>query len=100
MFVSLSIHQPRPGKEEELLEAMTAFDECMKRHEGFREGHLCIDAESKQIIGIVTWDSRVHFLAAFPDVLGETKARGIEPIGLREGRRTLHQPTAPRHVHL
>ncbi len=99
MFVSLSIHQPRPGKEEELLEAMTAFDECMKRHEGFREGHLCIDAESKKIIGIVTWDSRGHFLGAFPEVLRETKARGIDPSGLEEGRGTLYQLTAVRDVH-
>lgn len=66
MFMHLSIHKPRPGKAEALIDSMHRFGAAMEGRPGLREVHTLRDEASGQLIGLALWDSRADWSAARP----------------------------------
>jgi heme-degrading monooxygenase HmoA len=61
MFVHLSIHRPRPGKEDQLVDSMRRFGEAGGSIPGLREVHTLRDRESGTLVGLAIWDSPEAF---------------------------------------
>jgi len=66
MYVHMSIHYPREGKEGELVESMHRFGEAMKHQPGLRQAHTLKDDSSNRLIGLAIWDSKEQWEAARP----------------------------------
>lgn len=69
MFFHISIHQPKPGKEEVLISSMHRFGEACMRQEGSRGANAIHDKEKGILIGLAVWDSREDWEAARPAML-------------------------------
>ena len=55
MYVHMSNHYPREGKEGELVESMHRFGEAMKHQPGLRQAHTLKDDSSNRLIGLAIW---------------------------------------------
>ncbi len=66
LFVHLSVHRPKPGKAEALIEAMHRYGDAMEEYPGLREAHALRDEESGRLIGLALWESKAQWLAARP----------------------------------
>jgi heme-degrading monooxygenase HmoA len=66
MFVQLSIHYPKPGKEKMLIDSMHRFGQAVKTQPGLREVHTLRDQKSSCLVGLAVWDSKESMVAARP----------------------------------
>mgnify|MGYP001556722896 CR=1 FL=1 len=55
MFVHLSIHHPRKGREQELIDSMHRFGAAAQGARGFHEAHTLRDAASGTLVGLAVW---------------------------------------------
>ncbi len=78
MFVHMSIHQPKAGKEELLIASMHRFGEAAKTQPGLQQVHTLRDAESGALIGLAIWDSKEAMIAARPVLMEATKDDDFE----------------------
>src|SRR3989442_16044203 len=58
MYVSLSIHKPKPGQEEALIESMHRYGAAGAGQPGFIAAHTMRDAEEGVLVGLAMWESR------------------------------------------
>ncbi len=63
MFVHMSIHWPRAGKEQELIDSMHRFGAAAKGADGLISVHTLRDAEAGVLVGLALWQSRQKFEA-------------------------------------
>lgn len=68
MFVHMSIHYPKPGKEELILESMGRFSAAMKKQPGHISGHALKDEATGRLIGLALWESREAWEKGIPAV--------------------------------
>jgi heme-degrading monooxygenase HmoA len=61
MFVHLSIHHPRKGREQELIDSMHRFGAASRGAPGFREAHTLRDAASGTLVGLAVWDDEASW---------------------------------------
>jgi len=66
MFVSISVHRPKPDKENLLIDSMHRYGEAAKKQKGLQSVHTLKDERSGELIGLAIWDSEDSYLAARP----------------------------------
>lgn len=57
MFVHMSIHHPRAGQEQALIDSMHRYGQAMQAHPGFQRAHALRDQDSGRLVGLAIWDS-------------------------------------------
>jgi heme-degrading monooxygenase HmoA len=78
MFVHMSIHHPRPGKEELLIDSMHRFGEAMKNRPGLQQAQTLKDQKTGHLIGLAIWDTKEAWLKARPAMLEAVKDDDFE----------------------
>ena len=73
MFIQMSIHYPRQGKEELLIDSMHRFGGAISTQVGHRWNHTMCDEKTGRLVGIAVWDSKEDMLAARPVMKGAVK---------------------------
>ncbi len=58
MFFHISIHRPKPGKEDLLIKSMHRFGEACMKHDASRGANTLRDEEKGVLIGVAVWDSK------------------------------------------
>ena len=76
MFVHMSIHKVRQGKEKDLIDSMHRFGNAIKGKPGLREVHTLKDQITGRLIGLAIWDSKDNMKAQYPAM---EKAVGNDP---------------------
>jgi heme-degrading monooxygenase HmoA len=67
VFVHLSIHRPKPGKESDLIDSMHRFGQANDSPiPGLREAHTLRDRETGTLVGLAIWESEDAFRAGVP----------------------------------
>ena len=67
MLVHLSVHRPKPGREQELIDSMHRFGRGDGGpFPGLREALTLRDRETGRLVGITMWDSEEAFRAGVP----------------------------------
>jgi len=66
MFIQMSIHHPRQGKEELLVDSMHRFGAAISTQQGHRWNRTMRDEKTGRLVGIAVWDSKEDMLAARP----------------------------------
>ncbi len=69
MFVNISVHRIRPGKEQLMLDSMRRFGEAAKKAGGVQQIHALEDERSGAIVGLAIWDSKEAYEAAGPALM-------------------------------
>ncbi len=64
MFVHMSIHYPKPEKEQLLIDSMHRFGKAMEGKEGLIAAHTTKDEDRGRLIGLAIWNSKEDWLAA------------------------------------
>lgn len=73
MFVHMSIHHPKEGKESLLIESMHRFGKAMEGKKGLIMACTTKDEEKNYLIGLAIWDSKEDWLAARPVMIEAVK---------------------------
>jgi len=73
MYFHISIHYPKSGKENLLIESMHRFGKAMEGKKGLIMAHTTKDKERNLLIGIAIWDSKQDWLAARPSMINAVK---------------------------
>ena len=63
MIVHLSIHTPRPGKEQDLIDSMHRFGAAGAGQPGFIEAKTLRDARSGRLVGLARWEDEACWRA-------------------------------------
>ncbi len=66
MFFHISIHTPKPGKEDLLIESMHRFGEACMQHDASRGANVLHDKKKGVLIGVAVWDSEDEWEEAIP----------------------------------
>ncbi len=66
MFIHMSIHKPRPEKEQLLVSSMHRFGAAIVDHHGLRQVLTTKDDNTGLLVGIAIWDSKAAWEAAVP----------------------------------
>jgi len=61
VFVHVSIHQPRPGCEQDLVDSMHRFGAAAQGARGFREAHTLKDLKSGRLVGLARWEDEASW---------------------------------------
>ena len=68
MFVTIGIHHPKPGKEQDILDTMARFGAAQLGKKGLITVFAWKDEETGALIGTALWDSKADYEAARPDM--------------------------------
>ena len=63
MIVHLSIHTPKPGKEDDLVASMHRFGAAAEGAPGFVEARVLRDRRSGRLIGMARWEDEASWRA-------------------------------------
>ncbi len=63
MIVHLSIHTPKPGKEQDLIDSMHRFGAAGPGQPGFIEAKTLRDARTGRLVGMARWEDEVSWRA-------------------------------------
>ena len=63
MIIHMSIHTPKPGKEQELIASMHRFGAAGQGQPGFIEALTLRDARSGRLVGMARWESEAAWRA-------------------------------------
>ena len=63
MIVHLSIHTPKPGKEDDLIASMHRFGAAAEGAPGFVEARVLRDRRSGRLIGMARWEDEASWRA-------------------------------------
>jgi hypothetical protein len=69
MFVNISVHRIRPGKEHLMIESMRRYGEAAREAGGVQRIHELKDENSGAIIGLAIWDSKDAYETAAPALM-------------------------------
>lgn len=64
MFVHISIHHPKPGAEDALIDSMHRFGAALKGAPGLISVHTLQDAQAGVLVGLALWESREAMMAS------------------------------------
>jgi heme-degrading monooxygenase HmoA len=78
MYFHISIHYPKAGKENLLIESMHRFGKAMEGKKGFIMAHTTKAEEKNHLIGIAIWESKHDWLAARPAMIEAVKNDSFE----------------------
>lgn len=73
MYFHISIHYPKAGKKDLLIESMHRFGKAMEGKEGLIMAHTTKDEERNLLIGIAIWNSKQDWLAARVSMINAVK---------------------------
>ena len=79
----MSIHFPKPDKENLLIESMHRFGKAMEGKKGLIMAHTTKDEDSKRLIGLAIWNTKEDWLAARPAMIEAVKDDSFEDWELR-----------------
>lgn len=74
----MSIHFPKKGKENFLIESMHRFGNAMEGKEGLIMAHTTKDEELNCLVGLAIWDSKENWLKARPAMIEAVKDDSFE----------------------
>jgi len=63
MIIHLSIHTPKPGKEQDLIASMHRFGAAGAGQPGFIEARTLRDARSGRLVGMARWEDEASWRA-------------------------------------
>ena len=63
MIMHLSIHTPRPGKEQDLIDSMHRFGAAGAGQPGFIEARILRDTRSRRLVGMARWADEASWRA-------------------------------------
>ena len=63
MIVHLSIHTPKPGKEQDLIDSMHRFGAAGAGQPGFIEAKTLRDARTGRLVGMARWEDEASWRA-------------------------------------
>ena len=63
MIVHLSIHTPKPGREQDLIDSMHRFAAAGAGQPGFIEARTLRDARSGRLVGMARWEDEASWRA-------------------------------------
>lgn len=66
MFVHMSVHKPRVGKEALLIDSMHRFGKAMEGRPGLQRAHVLKDQRTGHLIGLAIWDNQESWQASRP----------------------------------
>jgi len=66
MFVHMSIHYPKPGMQDLILDSMRRYGAAMKDKQGFQRSYALRDLKTGRLVGLAMWDSFEEWSAAKP----------------------------------
>jgi hypothetical protein len=69
MFVSISVHRIRPGKEHLMIDSMRRYEEAAREAGGIERIHKLEDETSGELIGLAIWNSKDAYEAAGPALM-------------------------------
>ena len=64
MFVHMSIHYPKPEKDQFLIDSMHRFGKAMEGKKGLIMVHTTKDEDTGNLVGLAVWESKEDWLAA------------------------------------
>ena len=64
MFVHVSIHHPRPGKEELVIDSMHRFGQAIQGQPGLQQVHTLREQRSGRLVIMAMWDSKDAWFGA------------------------------------
>lgn len=73
MYVQMSIHRPRAGKEHLVVDSMHRFQNAIKGKAGFRSATAFKDRKTGWLVGIAVWDDWEAMAAARPAMEESTR---------------------------
>jgi len=68
MFVNISVHRVKPGKESPMIDSMRRYGDAAKSS-GVRSVHTLRDEKSGALVGFAIWDSKEAYEAAGPALM-------------------------------
>jgi heme-degrading monooxygenase HmoA len=74
VIVHLSIHRPRPGREQELIDSMHRFGAAGAGQPGFIDARTLRDVRSGRLVGIARWQDEASWrdgVEAMRDAVGD-----------------------------
>ena len=69
MFVNISVHRIKPGKEPQMIDSMRRFGEAAKAAGGVQRIHTLKDEKTGTLVGLAIWDSKEAYEAAGPALM-------------------------------
>lgn len=69
MFVNISVHRIRPGKEHLMIDSMRRFSNAARDAGGIQRIHELKDEKSGALVGLAIWDSKEAYEAAGPALM-------------------------------
>jgi hypothetical protein len=69
MFVSISVHRLKPGKEPLMLGSMRRYGAAAKEAGGLQQVHELKDENTGDLVGLAIWDSKEAYEAAAPALM-------------------------------
>ena len=79
----MSIHSPKPDKENLLIESMHRFGKAMEGKKGLIMAHTTKDEDSNRLIGLAIWETKKDWLAARQAMIEAVKDDPFEDWELR-----------------
>jgi heme-degrading monooxygenase HmoA len=80
----MSIHYPKPDKEEFLINSMHRFGTAMKGKKGLIMAHTTKDENTDRLVGLAIWESKDDWLAARPAMIDAVKDDPFEEWELKD----------------
>jgi len=74
----MSIHFPKQGKENFLIESMHRFGKAMEGKEGLIMAQTAKDEDRNCLVGLAIWDSKENWLEARPAMIEAVKDNSFE----------------------
>jgi heme-degrading monooxygenase HmoA len=69
MFVSISVHRLKPGKEQLMIDSMRRYGAAAKEAGGLERVHELKDEKTGDLVGLAIWDSKEAYEAAEPALM-------------------------------
>ena len=73
-FVIISFHQPRPDKENLVIDSMHRYGETSKKFKGLIGVYTLKNDKTGQLIGLAIWNSEESYKAARPELIKTTQS--------------------------
>jgi heme-degrading monooxygenase HmoA len=64
MYYHVSIHHPRPGKRDALIDSMHRYGDAIRNAPGLVSVHTLYDADQDVLMGLAIWESREAWQAS------------------------------------
>lgn len=73
MYISVSVHHPRPGQEAALIDSMHRYGAAAKTQSGLQQVYTLQDEAQGVLVGLAIWESEEAAIAARPALMEAVK---------------------------